>query len=107
MVLTNNSASIAVFRHFHKIVRIPTGGAWEPEKNRRFKPVKHSIIRLLILSIVIPVSAWAAEKAGPKMVIAEPVFDAGKVDQGTALKHDFIIKNTGDEELRITKVKPD
>ncbi len=38
------------------------------------------------------------------MVIVEPVFDAGKVDQGTTVTHDFIVKNTGDEDLLITKV---
>jgi len=69
--------------------------------------MKHGIIWLFIISILIPISSWAEEKAGPKMVIAEPLFDAGKVDQGTTLNHDFIVKNIGGEELRITKVDTD
>jgi len=40
------------------------------------------------------------------MVFVETVFDAGKVDQGTTVTHDFIVKNTGDEELLISKVAP-
>jgi len=68
--------------------------------------MKHAIICLLILSILIPISSRAEEKAVPRIVIVNPIFDAGKVDQGTPLKHDFFVKNTGDAELRITEVDP-
>jgi hypothetical protein len=66
--------------------------------------MKNVTIFFLIIFILIPFSSLAQEKAGPRMVIAESVFDAGKVDQGTTVTHDFIVKNTGDEELLITKV---
>jgi len=68
--------------------------------------LRHAVICLLIFSFFIPASSWAAEKAGPGMVVPEPVFDAGKVDQGTPINHDFVVRNTGDAELRIINVDP-
>ena len=69
--------------------------------------MRQAILCLLIIFAFIPILSWAKGKAGPRMFIAEPVFDAGKVDQGTTISHDFTIKNTGDEELKITKVDTD
>ena len=68
--------------------------------------MRHAAICLLLFSFLIPASSWAAEKAGPGMLIPEPVYDAGSVDQGTRIQHDFIVKNTGDAELRIINVDP-
>lgn len=64
-------------------------------------------ICLWLLIAVVPLSSWAAEKTGPGMVIPEPLFDAGRVDQGTSVMHDFIVKNMGDEVLEIISVTPD
>ena len=66
--------------------------------------MKYATISCLIISILIPFSALAQENTGPNMVIVEPVFDAGRVDQGTTVTHDFIVRNTGDETLLITRV---
>ena len=66
--------------------------------------MKWITILCLILAILMPFSALAQENTGPNMVIADPVFDAGKVNQGTTVTHDFIIRNTGDETLLITSV---
>lgn len=68
--------------------------------------MKYLLICLLLLSILIPVSYGADEKPGPRMLIVEPVFDAGKVNQGNIIKHDFIVKNMGNKELNITRVDP-
>jgi hypothetical protein len=65
--------------------------------------MKYATLFFLIL-IFIPYTALALEKSGPNILIVEPVFDAGKVDQGTTVTHDFIVRNTGDEALLITKV---
>jgi hypothetical protein len=69
--------------------------------------MKYITLFFLIISSFIPVSAVALEKAGPRMVIVAPVFDAGKVDQGTTVAHDFIVKNTGDAPLLISSVTTD
>ena len=66
--------------------------------------MKWITILCLILAILMPFSALAQENTDPNMVIADPVFDAGKVNQGTTVTHDFIIRNTGDETLLITSV---
>lgn len=42
----------------------------------------------------------------PKIEIAEPKHDFGKVWVGDRLEHTFSIRNTGDGELRILAVKP-
>ena len=61
---------------------------------------------------VLFVLLWAfglssAQDATPKMIIEQPVFDAGVVIRTEApLDHVFRIKNTGNAELKILDVKP-
>lgn len=42
----------------------------------------------------------------PSLVVDEPKFNFGKVNGGTTLSHTFLIRNSGDSELKITKVNP-
>ncbi len=42
----------------------------------------------------------------PRMVIDIPNYDAGEVWEGEDVVHTFIIKNKGDAQLNVTKVKP-
>jgi hypothetical protein len=51
-------------------------------------------------------SADTAETKGPRAEVPEPVKDFGKVPEGQRLKHDYEIRNTGDEDLEITRVAP-
>lgn len=44
--------------------------------------------------------------AGPKAVFKEITFDAGKVRQGERVEHQFVLKNAGDQVLRITEARP-
>ena len=46
--------------------------------------------------------------AGPKITVDNADFNVGIVIKGTqkSIKHTFIIKNTGDDTLKIEKVKP-
>jgi hypothetical protein len=55
-----------------------------------------------ILMALIPVIALA----GPQISIPEKHWDYGFVPQNAALTHTYLIKNTGDDTLRITEVKP-
>lgn len=41
----------------------------------------------------------------PKIVFDEPNFDFGKVPQGDVIKHDFVFKNMGENDLEIRRVK--
>ena len=54
-----------------------------------------------------PTEAPKAEKSGPhaKAVVAQPVVDLGEVTYGESRTLDFVIKNTGDDVLRIHAAK--
>ncbi len=43
---------------------------------------------------------------GPKMVVKERLFDAGKMKQGSLIEHTFTVLNEGDAKLEIINVKP-
>jgi hypothetical protein len=57
---------------------------------------------VLILAALIPVIALA----GPQITIPEKHWDYGFVPQNAVLTHTYLIKNIGDDTLRITEVKP-
>jgi hypothetical protein len=48
----------------------------------------------------------AGETIGPKIEVASPIFDFGKVKQGEFVRHEFVIKNSGSSTLEITAVNP-
>ena len=52
----------------------------------------------------IAASAHAAESK-PVAVIEAGTLDFGEVFEGTDVTHDFLIKNTGDADLKIQSVK--
>jgi hypothetical protein len=78
--------------------------------------VIHAILALCaVVLVTVPLAAqqWSAAAAeeestagGPKAVIEEPVFDAGKVPTGDKITHDFVIRNEGDAPLTLTDVRP-
>lgn len=62
---------------------------------------------LAALPQVAGATADAAEATDqPRAVVDEPIFDAGQVDKGAEVNHDFRIRNTGDQPLRIEEVRP-
>jgi hypothetical protein len=48
----------------------------------------------------------APQKDPPKAVVGELEFDAGTVNKGDVIKHDFMVKNDGKGILEITRVQP-
>ncbi|MDR1546716.1 MAG: DUF1573 domain-containing protein [Deltaproteobacteria bacterium] len=76
-------------------------------------PVQHfrpPAVPLVVLLIWLSLPAWAAQaalKAGPALVIDEPVFMAGRVAPDAVVEHDFVVRNEGTEELVIEDVSPD
>ena len=64
-------------------------------------------LRLLVLIGVVAALAGVPARAadGPQLVIDEPVFDFGTVEQGTSVEHTFRLRNTGHAELRLDHVK--
>jgi len=57
------------------------------------------------VAILIAIFPFTPANAGPRAVIEAAKFDAGEIPQGKTILHDFIIRNTGDEQLTI-EVKP-
>ncbi len=59
----------------------------------------------IVLLFVLTLSF--AQDGKPSMVIDQEIYDAGVVVRtGAPLEHVFVIKNTGNGELRIFDVKP-
>lgn len=42
----------------------------------------------------------------PSIQLAEPTHDFGEAMEGTEVTHSFVVKNSGDGELRIEQVRP-
>src|SRR5947199_8185018 len=62
--------------------------------------IRHS--SFLVLSLLLTLATRAP--ASPRLEIANPVWDFGTLTNVSALTHQFIIRNTGDTELQLTKV---
>jgi hypothetical protein len=63
-----------------------------------------SCIALVVTFLTFVVMAEAQEKKRGILKIEKPVHDFGSVTQGTVVKHDFILKNVGNADLRIQQV---
>ncbi len=64
---------------------------------------------ILVLALVFCLAAVASAGSatqGPRISIAEPLYDFGAVTAGTVLEHVFEIRNAGDGVLEIRKVAP-
>lgn len=61
---------------------------------------------LFSLAVLFPLSVVADDPTPPKIEIAQPQFDFGVVPEGTRVKHDFEVLNSGGTELIIQQVVP-
>jgi hypothetical protein len=61
-----------------------------------------TVVSGLIL-VCLAAVAGAADVPAPAGIleVAERVYDAGKIDRGTTLRHSFLLKNVGTAELSI------
>lgn len=64
------------------------------------------MLKLIISAALIVVTTAANISAGPQIEMPESVFNFGIIPQHRIATHDFWIKSTGDEPLRITKIVP-
>ncbi|MCK4573140.1 MAG: hypothetical protein KAU36_02160 [candidate division Zixibacteria bacterium] len=60
------------------------------------------LLGLIVLLLVIAGSALAA----PRLTIPESVFKFGYVPQNAKVSHIFWLQSTGDDTLKVLKVKP-
>lgn len=61
--------------------------------------MRYSICLFLWLSLSFPAAAVS------RIQCEQPAFDFGKLNNSETINHSFVIRNTGDEPLRITNVK--
>lgn len=73
---------------------------------------------LLLVALPAPASAAAGPpprpaapvanppSSGPRLVVADRIFDFGTVQKGVSLRHDFVIHNRGNAPLEISDVRP-
>jgi hypothetical protein len=62
---------------------------------------------ILVFFLLLVVAVSYGQSGKPKIVISQPVFDAGEVIKtGPAIEHTFVVKNTGTADLNILEVKP-
>lgn len=69
----------------------------------------HAILTLclaLLAALVLGAPGADAQQVQPRAVVDEPVHDAGKVSKGSLVVHDFVIRNDGHADLKITEVRP-
>lgn len=51
-------------------------------------------------------AAPEAPQAPPRLVVEETTHDAGRITQGTTIRHHFTIRNDGERALRLSGVRP-
>jgi hypothetical protein len=54
-----------------------------------------------VLARILLLAALATPALAAEIDVPERVFDAGKVQRGTTLRHDFVVRNPGTEPLSI------
>ena len=69
-----------------------------------FFSVSLIVVGLLLVGQVY--AEGATKPNTPKLQLVAPVFDFGTVSQGTVVKHEFLIKNVGNADLKLEKLVP-
>ena len=69
---------------------------------RNIRSLFTSTIFVVALVSILPVTAQAT----PRLKIDKQIFDYGEVSEGTAIEHDFQVKNVGNKVLEIRKILP-
>ena len=64
------------------------------------------VVKALIASLLVIIPAAITQADGlPRAIVDEHLFQAGIIQQGNPIVHDFIIKNVGDAPLTV-KAQP-
>jgi hypothetical protein len=74
----------------------------------RTRTATPAILTLLLAlgAAVLPAAPAAAQELHPRVVLPEPVYDAGGVAKGEKISHEFVIRNDGEGVLEISDVRP-
>jgi hypothetical protein len=56
----------------------------------------------IVVALALACRAAAGDEApAGRLEVPEPVYDAGTIEHGASLRHDFVVKNTGTAPLAI------
>ena len=75
------------------------GGCWMEKKRRSI------FVCILLLCAWLSIVFHNIAQASPAAVLTESTFNFGSVVEGTKIKHDFVLKNEGTEQLVIEKIR--
>jgi hypothetical protein len=65
-----------------------------------------ALARYAVIACVFTAGCGEAESRAPaRIVLGETTFDAGHVSQGAKIEHEFVLRNAGERDLRITRVR--
>ncbi len=59
---------------------------------------------LVVTGSPAPAASQAAQTGNPELVVNEPMFNFGRVMDGTEVEHEFLIENRGDGDLAIDQI---
>lgn len=59
-----------------------------------------------VLSVSCTVTELAYADSGPKAIVPQHEFNFGSVPQGQKVEHEFVLRNTGDQDLVIQRIAP-
>lgn len=70
--------------------------------------MKRAVTVILFLFLVILVGRFVsqAQAEGPRLLIPQTSFDFGYVPPQSVISHYYMVKNVGEDILKIEKVKP-
>ena len=68
--------------------------------------MKISWFLVAVVLLCTSVFAVSPAAAAAKAVFVQPTWDAGEVELGTVIEHDFVVRNEGDTPFEITGVHP-
>ncbi len=77
------------------------------QTNLKSFPKFSSVPLVLSLLISLALAAYSPAQAQPRVEIPETVHDFGHVREDMSLGYSFVIKNVGDQDLKILEVDPD
>ncbi|GEM_PF-3147079 len=72
----------------------------------RWHRLRSVSFRACFLSLLSIAGAWNLAAAAGHVEFDSKVYEAGDVDLGEVIEHDFVIRNTGDEPVNLTAVRP-
>ena len=108
MSLILQYTGIPFLRQFNPDTKDLVGKGTTPSWLRRcrFRKLYQPVLLYLTLLLGFGASSISGY-AAPKLACDEPEYQFGELDSSETVKHNFVIRNEGDEPLKITRVRTD